>query len=60
MIPKVKSWKVTFYKHDGTVLTTIVDTINKRFARWMANENLGYPAFDSSKVSVGLVKTRVS
>ena len=56
MIPQVRSWKVKFYKHDGTVLSVVVDTINKKFARWMANEQLGYPAYDSKKINVSLVQ----
>jgi hypothetical protein len=56
MIPKVKSWKVTFVKEDGTVLSTVVDTINKRFARSFANERLGYPAYFSKEIRVSLVK----
>jgi hypothetical protein len=56
MIPKVKTWKVSFKLVDGTVLTTTVRTINKRFARMSANEALGYPLWNAEKVTVGLVR----
>lgn len=55
MIPKVYDWKVTFYKHDGTVVSTVVSCV-KRFAKSIANEELGYIAFDSKKITVSLVK----
>jgi len=61
MIPKVKTWQVKFWTEQdtrwhGRVLVARVETINKRFARWMANEQLGYPAIFSSKVTVGVIK----
>jgi len=61
MIPKVKTWQVKFWTTQdspwrGRVLKARVQTINKRFAKWMANESLGYPATFSSKVTVGLIK----
>lgn len=55
MIPKINNWKVTFYKHDGTVVSTVVLCV-KRFARMLANEKLGYPAYESSRITVGLVR----
>ena len=55
MIPRPRNWKVTFYKHNGTVVSTIVTCV-KRFAKSIANENMGYPAYDSSKITVGLVR----
>ncbi len=57
MIPKVKTWKVTFVLLDGTVLTKTVDTINRRFAKSLANEALGYPSWNSTKISVSLVRS---
>jgi hypothetical protein len=57
MIPKVKSWKVTFTLLDGTVLTTTVRTINKRFAKMSANEALGYPSIHSQKVAVSVLRS---
>jgi hypothetical protein len=38
MIPKVRTWKVTAVETGRVVF---VDTINKRFARWVARENFG-------------------
>ena len=55
MIPQSRKWKVTFYKKNGDVVSEIVTCV-KRFAIMIANEELGYPAWDSSKITVGLVK----
>ena len=60
MIPKVKTWQVKFWttqdsRWRGRVLKARVQTINKRFAKMMANEILGYPAIFSNKVTVGLI-----
>jgi hypothetical protein len=55
MIPIARKWKVTFYKHDGTVVSTTVLCV-KRFAKSFANEELGYPAFYSHKITVGLIR----
>jgi hypothetical protein len=60
MIPSVKTWQVKFWTMQdsrwyGRVLTARVQTINKRFARMMANEVLGYPAIQSTKITVGLI-----
>jgi len=57
MIPKVKSWKVTFTLKDGKVLTTNVRTINKRFAKMSANESLGFPLWYAKKVTVSVVRS---
>ena len=56
MIPKVKTWKVSFTLKDDRVLTTTVNTINKRFAKSIANETLGFPLWFSKKVTVGLIR----
>jgi len=55
-IPKVRTWQVTFVRADGTELTATVNTINKRFAQWLANESLGFPAIDCISVRISLVK----
>ncbi len=60
MIPKVKTWQVKFWttqdsRWRGRVLKARVQTINKRFAKMMANEILGYPAIFSDRVTVGLI-----
>ena len=55
MIPKPRNWKVTFYKQDGEVLVGYVFCV-KRFAKSLANEDLGYPAFDSKKITVSLCR----
>lgn len=55
MIPKARLWRVKFFKSDGRWDSTVVRCV-KRFAVSYANELLGYPAYDSVKVTVGLVK----
>jgi len=55
MIPEPRNWKVTFYLEDGTVVSTIVTCV-KRFAKGIANAELGYPSLRSNKITVGLVK----
>lgn len=57
MIPKVKSWQVKFVLTDGTVLTKTVDAVNKRFAKSLANEALGYPSWNSEKITVSLLRS---
>ena len=64
-IPQPRNWKVTFFiKEDRetgvgmshhTKLSTVVFCV-KRFAKSIANEKLGYPAYRAYKISVGLVK----
>ena len=42
MIPRVKTWIVKGYDDAGKLIKTVeVRTINKRFARWIANTELG-------------------
>ena len=55
MIPKVRTWRVRFYDGATVVEDVTVDTINKRFARWLANEKNGWPATKSTRVTVSLV-----
>jgi hypothetical protein len=55
-IPKVRTWKVTFIRFNGDKSVQIVDTINKRFAKWIANERAGYPAYDCREIKIALVK----
>jgi hypothetical protein len=55
-IPPVRAWRVRFYDGATILADVVVDTINKRFARWLANERAGYPAPRSTRISVSLVK----
>lgn len=57
MIPQVKTWRVTFTLLDGTILSKTVDAVNKRFAKSLANEALGYPSWNSIKITVGLIRS---
>ena len=58
MIPKVKPWKVTYYWRNHYLFSVIVDTINKRFARWEADNRVrslkSYAYAD--RVTVGLIR----
>lgn len=53
-IPKVRTWVVKFWKGGKPFHTELVDTINKRFAYWMANEQSGYKSQKADKVTVTL------
>jgi hypothetical protein len=53
MIPKVRSWKVTA-KDTGKVI--YVDTINRKFARWIANTERGMYGHD---LTISVVKENV-
>ena len=52
MIPKVRQWKVTA-KDTGKVI--YVDTINKQFARWIANTERGMWGHD---LAISVVKEK--
>ncbi len=56
-IPPVRQWRVRFYAGDRLIVSTVVETINKWFARQLANEACGYPAIRSDKITVSLVNT---
>lgn len=55
MIPTSRKWKVTFFLKDGSKKSIEVFCV-KRFAKSIANQCLGYPLWDSIKVTVGLMK----
>ena len=42
MIPRVRPWLVRFVRDGATVATVRVETVNRRFARWLALEQ--FPA----------------
>lgn len=42
MIPKVRPWLVCFVRDGATVAEIRVETVNRRFARWLALEQ--FPA----------------
>ena len=42
MIPRVRPWLVRFIRDGATVATVRVETVNRRFARWLALEQ--FPA----------------
>lgn len=51
-IPKVRTWNVTIVEVGGRVIRLEIDTINKRFARWLAIPRAGYPTW--TKITVSL------
>jgi len=53
-IPPVRTWVVKFWKDGKVFHVEEVDTINKKFAYWMANEQSGYKSQESDKVTVVL------
>ena len=54
-IPQVRDWHVKFYDGSTLICSANVQTVNKRFARWLANERNGYPAVRSTRVTVSLI-----
>ena len=38
MIPKVQTWRVRFTRDGKPLGETLVETVNRRFARWLAYE----------------------
>lgn len=54
MIPKVREWRVTYWRVDSQPIVTgtrkrklascTVSTINKRLAKWAAGDRIGYVA----------------
>lgn len=60
MIPSVKTWLVSFYSNKTLLKRVYVNTINKRFAYWLANEECGYisinPEMHCTKVTVSVPK----
>lgn len=57
MIPRPLNWKVTFYKTDGSVVSHIVFCV-KRFAIGVAQDEIGFHAYESTKVTVGLTSRK--
>lgn len=58
MIPKVRPWKVTYYWRNHYLFSVIVDTINKRFAKWEADDRVrGLKSYAyADRVTVGLIR----
>ena len=58
MIPKVRPWKVTYYSKDRLLFSVIVNTINKRFAKWGADDRVrGLKSYRyTDKITVSVIK----
>ena len=59
-IPSCRDWRVRFYDGNKVIVDVVVNTINKRFARWMANEQNGYPAIRSTRVTVSPIRETIT
>ena len=58
-IPPVRWWRVKFYKGGQLIGLTHVQTINKRFARWLARDKLraaGVSVWEADKATASVVK----
>lgn len=55
-IPPVRSWRVKFFRGGKKICDVVVDTINKDFARYVANRENGYPSLNCERITVSLVK----
>lgn len=60
MIPKVKTWKVTFTMNDGSVRSAEVYAPTKMLAKMVGNQALGYASFNSKKVTVSALRNQLS
>jgi hypothetical protein len=55
-IPKVRRWIVNYWRDGKCWHTEKVDTVNKRFARWIAAEQSDYAGIKSDKITVSLLR----
>ena len=60
MIPKVKTWKVSFAMRDGTTRFTTVQAPTKLLARMSADRWLGGPSLHSKKITATVIRPRGS
>jgi len=56
MIPKVVSWRVRFVREGATVAEIRVETVNRRFARWLALEQFPAGYLIGTKATVSRMK----
>lgn len=73
-IPRVKTWRVTYWRIRSKPIVNgiireklascVVQTINKRFAKWIAREQIGYPIigpvseYDYVHVTVSIMREK--
>ena len=55
-IPRVRTWLVRYWDGKTVVRQCFVETINKRFARMMAREKIGWASVAYTRVTVSLVR----
>ena len=56
MIPKVRPWLVRFFRSGAIVAEIRVDTVNRRFARWLALEQFPAGYLIGTKATVSRMK----
>jgi hypothetical protein len=56
MIPPVRRWRVRFLRAGQTVADVSVDTVNRRFARWLALEKFPSGRLLGTETKVSLAK----
>lgn len=61
-IPSVRRWRVRYWLNRTLLADIVVETINKRFARWAAREQLRGAHLDrylaANRETVSLITTR--
>ena len=56
-IPKVRLWRVQYWKEDLVFAEVTINTINKRFARWIARDYVGWTKANSAdRITVSIVR----
>ena len=62
MIPPVRQWKVRYYCGKILLAEITVETINKRFARWLARDRFMVQSVERfmahNRVTVSLLKSK--
>jgi len=57
MIPCCRNWRVKVWHPDGSITSIVVVTINKRFAKWEAIDQIGHLRwYNRTKDTVSLVQ----
>ena len=57
MIPRVRPWLVRFIRDGATVAEIRVETVNRRFARWLALEQFPAGYLIGTRATVARVET---
>ena len=57
MIPAVRPWRVRFFRAGACVADLRVETVNRRFARWLALEEFPAGALIGTRCTVSRIET---